>query len=116
MIRPNWASAYPFIQIGSLDIHGSVIASFSQTLNKAGLEVSKMFEAGTIAIAIVGGTIGNLGVLGRDMCFPDSVVGVRPSQLTCQDFILLMLRSKQPEIQSVAYQRAGQPNISLPNH
>ena len=25
MIRPNWASAYPFIQIGSLDIHGSVI-------------------------------------------------------------------------------------------
>ena len=25
------------------------------------------------------------------------------------------MRSKQPEIQSVAYQRAGQPNISLPN-
>ena len=65
-----------------------------------------MFEAGTIAIAIVGGTIGNLGVLGRDMCFPDSVVGVRPSQLTCQDFILLMLlrNSKQPEIQS-SYRR-----------
>ena len=49
------------------------------------------------------------------MCFTDSVVGVRPSKLTCQDFILLLMRSKQPEIQSVAYQRAGQPNISLPN-
>ncbi len=106
---------YPFIQIGSLDEHGSVVTSFTQTLNEAGLEVSKMFEAGTIAIAIVGGTIGNLGVLGRDMCFTDSVVGVRPSVLTCQDFILLLLRAKQPEIQSVAYQRAGQPNISLPN-
>jgi type I restriction enzyme S subunit len=77
--------------------------------------VSKMFEAGTIAVAIVGGTIGNLGVLGLDMCFTDSLVGIRPSKLTCQDFILLLMRSKQPEIQSVAYQRAGQPNISLPN-
>lgn len=106
---------YPFIQIGSLDSHGSVVTEATQTLNDAGLAVSKMFEAGTIAVAIVGGTIGNLGVLGRDMCFTDSVVGVRPSKLTCQDFILLMMRSKQPEIQSVAYQRAGQPNISLPN-
>lgn len=106
---------YPFIQIGSLDSHGSVITEFAQTLNEAGLEVSKMFEAGTIAVAIVGGTIGNLGVLGRDMCFTDSVVGVRPSKLTCQDYILLLMRGKQPEIQSVAYQRAGQPNISLPN-
>jgi type I restriction enzyme S subunit len=106
---------YPFIQIGSLDEHGSVITSSTQTLNEAGLEVSRMFEAGTIAIAIVGGTIGNLGVLGRDMCFTDSVVGVRPSELTCQDFILMMLRAKQPEIRAVAYQRAGQPNISLPN-
>lgn len=106
---------YPFIQIGSLDEHGSVITSSSQTLNEAGLKVSRIFEAGTIAIAIVGGTIGNLGVLGRDMCFTDSVVGVRPSDLTCQDFILMMLRAKQPEIQAVAYQRAGQPNISLPN-
>ena len=70
---------YPFIQIGSLDAHGSVITSFTQTLNEAGLEVSKMFEAGTIAVAIVGGTIGNLGVLGRDMCVTDSIVGVRPS-------------------------------------
>ena len=106
---------YPFIQIGSLDSHGSIVTEATQTLNDAGLAVSKMFEAGTIAVAIVGGTIGNLGVLGRDMCFTDSVVGVRPSKLTCQDFILLMMRSKQPEIQSVAYQRAGQPNISLPN-
>jgi type I restriction enzyme S subunit len=106
---------YPFIQIGSLDSHGSVITSCTQTLNEAGLEVSKMFEAGTIAVAIVGGTIGNLGVLGLDMCFTDSLVGIRPSKLTCQDFILLLMRSKQPKIQSVAYQRAGQPNISLPN-
>lgn len=106
---------YPFIQIGSLDRHGSVVTESNQTLNDAGLAVSKMFEAGTIAVAIVGGTICNLGVLGRDMCFTDSVVGVRPSKLTCQDFILLLMRFKQPEIQSVAYQRAGQPNISLPN-
>ncbi|MDF7798462.1 restriction endonuclease subunit S [Pontiellaceae bacterium B1224] len=106
---------YPFIQIGSLDKHGSVITSSPQTLNEEGLAVSKIFEAGTIAIAIVGGTIGNLGVLGKNMCFTDSVVGVRPTGLTNQDFILQMLRSKQSEIQFAAYQRSGQPNISLPN-
>ena len=106
---------YPFIQIGSLDKHGSLITSSNQTLNEAGLAVSKLFKKGTILIAIVGGTIGNLGVLGRDMCCTDSLIGVQPNALTCQDFNLLMLRCKQPQIQSAAYQRSGQPNISLPN-
>lgn len=106
---------YPFIQIGSLDKHGSVITASNQTLNEAGLAVSKLFKKGTILVAIVGGTIGNLGVLGCDMCCTDSLIGVQPNALTCQDFILLMLRCKQPQIQSAAYQRSGQPNISLPN-
>lgn len=110
-----FGGAYPFIQIGSLDERGSVITSFSQTLNEEGLCMSKMFPAGTITIAIVGGTIGNLGVLGTDMCFTDSIVGVRPSPVTCQEYILLLLRSRQPDIRTAAYQHAGQPNISLPN-
>jgi len=76
--------------------------------------LSKQFEKGTIAIAIVGGTIGNLGVLGLDMCFPDSMVGISPTPNTNQDFILLLLRYKQPEIKKAAYQMAGQPNIKLP--
>jgi restriction endonuclease S subunit len=48
------------------------------------------------------------------MCFPDSMVGVRPTLITNQDFILMLLRFKQPEIRKSAYQMAGQPNIKLP--
>jgi type I restriction enzyme S subunit len=113
--RRYFGGNYPFIQIGSLDSKGSVINTSPQTLNEEGLKVSKLFEAGTVMVAIVGGTIGNIGVLGRDMCFTDSIVGIRPTVTTCQEFILLMMKAKQAEIKSVAYQRAGQPNISLPN-
>ena len=105
---------YPFIQIGSLDSSGSIVSNYATTLNEKGLAASKMFPKGTIMIAIVGGTIGNLGVLGIDMCFPDSMVGVKPSASTCQDYILTLLRYNQPMIQALAYQMAGQPNIKLP--
>ncbi|MCE3237645.1 MAG: hypothetical protein K0R24_626 [Gammaproteobacteria bacterium] len=118
-IRPRndqscFGGKHPFIQIGSLDDKGSVVNTYSQTLNDKGFAASKMFEKGTIMVAIVGGTIGNLGVLGRDMCFPDSIVGVKPSNTTCQDYILLLLRHFQPLLRKLSYQMAGQPNIKLP--
>ncbi len=118
-IRPRndprcFGGDYPFIQIGSLDTSGSMVFEYTQTLNKKGLAASKMFPKGTIMIAIVGGTIGNLGVLGIDMCFPDSIVGVKPTKYTCQKYILTLLRHYQPAIQKLAYQMAGQPNIKLP--
>jgi type I restriction enzyme S subunit len=105
---------YPFIQIGSLDERGSIIFDASQTLNEKGMKVSKLFPKGTILIAIVGGTIGNLGVLGRDMYFPDSIVGIFPTTYCNQEYILNFLRYKQPEIKSESYQMAGQPNIKIP--
>jgi len=110
-----YGGIYPFIQIGSLDSKGSVITTCNKTLNEKGLSVSKMFEKGTVMVAIVGGTIGNLGVLGKDMCFPDSMVGVRPYDFCNQDYILLLLRHFQPFLKEVSYQMAGQPNIKLPN-
>jgi type I restriction enzyme S subunit len=91
-----------------------MVCEYTQTLNKKGLAASKIFPKGTIMIAIVGGTIGNLGVLGIDMCFPDSIVGVKPTKYTQQKYILTLLRHYQPTIQKLAYQMAGQPNIKLP--
>ena len=105
---------YPFIQIGSLDENGSVVNNASQTLNELGKNVSKEFPVGTIAIAIVGGTIGNLGVLGRNMFFPDSIIGITPSHLYNQQYVLYFLRYKQPAIKAESYQMAGQPNIKIP--
>jgi type I restriction enzyme, S subunit len=118
-IRPRndpscFGGGYPFIQIGSLDNYGSIITEYKQTLNEKGFSASKLFEKGTIIVAIVGGTIGNLGVLGKDMCFPDSMVGVRPKNDTCQDYILILLRHYQPLLRELSYQMAGQPNIKLP--
>ncbi len=118
-IRPRndpsyFGGEYPFIQIGSLDEKGSVINDAPQTLNEKGILVSKKFPVNTIAIAIVGGTIGNLGVLGREMYFTDSIVGIFPSNLYNQDYILNYLRYMQPAIKSEAYQMAGQPNIKIP--
>ena len=63
---------------------------------------------------IVGGTIGNLGVLGREMYFTDSIIGILPNKFYNQDYILNYLRYKQPAIKSEAYQMAGQPNIKIP--
>jgi type I restriction enzyme S subunit len=118
-IRPRndpscFGGKYPFIQIGSLDEAGSVVNEYKQTLNEKGFSASKMFEEGTVVIAIVGGTIGNIGVLGRDICFPDSMVGVRPAPSKNQGFILTLLKHYQPIIRKAAYQMAGQPNIKLP--
>ncbi len=105
---------YPFIQIGSLDENGSVIYEATQSLNEEGRKVSKEFPKGTIVIAIVGGTIGNLGVLGVNMCFTDSMVGIFPCNLYNQNYILNFLRYVQPDIKKAAYQMAGQPNIKIP--
>jgi type I restriction enzyme S subunit len=118
-IRPRndpsyFGGEYPFIQIGSLDEKGAVINEAKQTLNEKGIKVSKKFPKNTIAIAIVGGTIGNLGVLGREMYFTDSIIGILPNQFYNQEYILNYLRYKQPEIKSEAYQMAGQPNIKIP--
>ncbi len=118
-IRPRndpsyFGGEYPFIQIGSLDEKGSVINEAPQTLNEKGLKVSKEFPEKTIVIAIVGGTIANLGVLGRKMCFTDSIVGIYPLNWYNQDYVLNFLKYKQPEIKQSSYQMAGQPNIKIP--
>ncbi len=57
--------------------NGGLICNHQQTLNEQGLAISKMFPKGTVAMAIVGATIGNSGILDYDMCFPDSLVGIQ---------------------------------------
>ncbi len=61
-IRPRndpryYGGKHPFVQIGDLPREGGIIKTYSQTLNDAGLGVSKKFPSGTVLIAIVGATI-----------------------------------------------------------
>jgi type I restriction enzyme, S subunit len=77
-IRPRndpryYNGSYPFIQIGDLPKDGGFLTNHSKTLNEKGLRVSKQFNKNTIAIAIVGATIGNTGILSYKTCFPDSL-------------------------------------------
>jgi restriction endonuclease S subunit len=105
---------YPFIQIGDLPREGGYINEHKQTLNEKGLKVSKEFERNTIAIAIVGATIGNTGILSYKMCFPDSLIGVVTKTKYSSIFIEYYLRTEKENIRNISYSSGGQPNIKLP--
>jgi type I restriction enzyme S subunit len=108
-----YGGAYPFIQIGHLPADGGIIEHYSQTLNEAGLAVSRMFPKGTPLIAIVGATIGNTGVLGFDSCCPDSMVAVQGACDTENRFVEFYLRCQKTKIRDSSYASGGQPNINL---
>lgn len=117
-IRPRndpryYGGKHPFIQIGDLPREGGYINKHSQTLNDLGLGVSKMFPKGTVAIAIVGATIANTGILEYDMCFPDSMVGIETGDEIRNRYCELFLRYKKHDIRQESYSSGGQPNINL---
>lgn len=105
----------PYIQIGNLPPEGGYILKHNQTLNNLGLGVSKLFPKNTIAVAIVGATIGNTGILNYEMCFPDSLIGIKPSNNHNTQFLEYFLRSKKEYFRTLAYSGGGQPNIKLPS-
>lgn len=103
----------PFVQIGDLPREGGAIKTYHQTLNEAGLSVSKMFLAGTVLIAIVGATIGNTGILSFDSCCPDSLVALQSSSSYLLKFAEIYLRTQKYSLRSAATASGGQPNINL---
>jgi len=105
----------PFIQIGDISNSNRYIRTHSQTLNQAGLAISRMFPAGTVAIAITGATIGVTGILGFDSCFPDSIVGIQAKPgVTTPEFIYLAVEHAKKTALAEATQTT-QPNINLGN-
>lgn len=105
--------AYPFIQIGNIPKDWGRITNHNQTLNEDGLKVSKLFPKETIVIAIVGATIGNSGILGYEMCFPDSIIGIKPSDNFDTHYIYIFLQQRKMDFRNEAYSGGGQPNIKL---
>ncbi len=103
----------PFIQIGDLPREGGFVKSHVQTLNEAGLKVSKMFPKNTVVVAIVGATIANTGILGYDMCFTDSMVGLDKGELSLNLYIDYYLRSEKENLRQLSYSSGGQPNIKV---
>jgi len=110
-----YGGEFPFIQIGDISNSGRYIRTHSQSLNKEGLAISRMFPTGTVAIAITGATIGVTSILGFDSCFPDSIVGIqaRPESATPEFIYLAVEHAKKTALAEAT--QTTQPNINLGN-
>jgi type I restriction enzyme S subunit len=106
---------FPFMQIGDLPREGGITSDYSKTLNEEGKKVSKSFPQGTIVIAIVGATIGNTGILSKEMYFPDSLIGINSGENQLNTYIEFFLRAIKLNLRQFSYAGGGQPNIKLPN-
>ncbi|MFA6322447.1 MAG: restriction endonuclease subunit S [Candidatus Buchananbacteria bacterium] len=101
----------PFIQTGDVVNSNGKISSYTQTLNEKGLSVSKLFKKGTIVITIAA-NIGDTGILQFDSCFPDSLIGITPSEKIDSIFLEYYLRTQKEYLNSISTQSA-QKNINL---
>lgn len=101
----------PFIQTGDIANSSGHVRSYSQTLNDAGLAVSKLFPKGSLAITIAA-NIGDVAKVDFDFACPDSLVVIQPNKNVCTAWLMHCLQSKKVELESLAPQNA-QKNINL---
>jgi type I restriction enzyme, S subunit len=66
-----------------------------------------------VAVAIVGATIGNTGILDYEMCFPDSLIGIETGFEAGNRFLEYYFRFQKEKLRSISYASGGQPNIKL---
>ena len=113
---------YPFIQTGDVARAKKTITEYSQTLNKQGLAVSKMFPTGTLVMTIAA-NIGDVAILDLEACFPDSVVGFVPHQNVDRDYLYYLFRAMKTEFLretpvntqgNLNVERIGARHIALP--
>ena len=102
---------HPWIQIGEIEAANKYINKWNETLNDAGLSISRKFPRGTVLISIAA-TIGAVGILGFDCCIPDSIVAATPKQGIESEFVYHYLGFLRTHLEDVAPQSA-QKNINL---
>jgi len=101
----------PFVQTGDVANCGGKINSYSQTLNKIGLGVSKLFPEGTILITIAA-NIGHTGILQIDMAAPDSLIGIICKPESHNKFLNYYLSTQQKRLEYLA-PAGAQKNINI---
>lgn len=116
-VRPRnnpiyFGGKFPFIQTGDINNSYHRLKTYSQTLNEAGIKVSKKFKKGDIVIAIVGATIGATSILQLDAYATDSVIAVKPHKNTNNIFLEMLLRFYRTYLLEIAPQNA-RANINL---
>ena len=107
-----YGGEYPFIQTGDVRNCDKFITNYTQTYNEKGLAQSKLWKANTVCITIAA-NIAEIGILGFDACFPDSVIGVVvDKEKVSEDFLYLMLLFAQQRIKDKS-KGSAQENINL---
>lgn len=102
----------PFVQTGDVSASVDFLTTFSQTLNRDGLKVSKMFPKNAILMTIAA-NIGDTAITAFDVACPDSVVAVTPIPHESNVYWLkCALDAKKSELSGLATQNA-QKNINL---
>lgn len=101
----------PFVQTGDVVRSGGRIRAFSQSLNESGVEISRVFPAGTILITIAA-NIGYSGILEFDSACPDSLVGISSGRLMSSQFLQFWLQTQQQRMDQQA-PKGTQKNINI---
>lgn len=102
----------PFIQTGDVTNSCGLVTDYSQTLNEAGLAVSKVFKKGTIFFTIAA-NIGDVAFAVFDAACPDSLIGITPKLSSINRIWLFHeLKSRKRDFETLATQNA-QLNINL---
>lgn len=106
-----FGGSYPFIQTGDVSNSQGDIQTYSQTLNEAGLKVSKLFPKDTLFFTIAA-NIGDVGFASFDTACPDSLIGITPNNRVNRHWLYHELKSRKSSFESLATQNA-QLNINL---
>jgi type I restriction enzyme S subunit len=106
-----YGGAFPFIQTGEVRRSHGRITDYERTYNDFGLAQSKLWPAGTVCITIAA-NIAASGILAFDACFPDSVVGLIPSDESIGKYVEYFMRTAREQLDRYAPATA-QKNINL---
>jgi type I restriction enzyme S subunit len=101
----------PFIQTGDVTNSSGWIKTYSQTLNREGLKVSKLFPRGTLFFTIAA-NIGDVGFADFDTACPDSLVAITPNKRINKRWLAYELRMRKASFENLASHNA-QLNINL---
>ena len=102
----------PFVQTGDISMSGTYLQKYSQTLNKDGIGVSKVFPKDVILMTIAA-NIGDTAITSFEVACPDSLVAIQPKPNKADVYWLKkVLETKKDDLDSKATQNA-QKNINL---
>ena len=103
---------YPMVQTGDVARANGVVETFTALYNDKGLSQSRLWPKGTMCITIAA-NIADSSILGFDACFPDSVVGLIPSnEIGDAKYFEYFLRTAKEYLMDFAPSTA-QKNINL---